>query len=73
MNWGLENLAQRMLNGLEGLLLKFQSQINCDNLYGTKKPPNIWEDDLPGNSILKTQDLKEIFPSDFTERIFEFQ
>jgi hypothetical protein len=73
MNWVLENLVQRTLNGLEGLLLKFQSQISCDNLYGTRKPPNIWEDDLPGNSILKTQDLKEICPGDFTEKISEFQ
>jgi hypothetical protein len=39
MNWVFENLVQRALNGLEGLLLKFQSQISCDKLYGTKKPP----------------------------------
>jgi hypothetical protein len=69
----LENLVQRTLNGLEGLLLKFQSQISCDNLYGTRKPPKIWEDDLPDNSILKTQYLKEICPCDFIEKISEFQ
>jgi hypothetical protein len=69
----LENLVQRKLNGLEGLLLKFQSQISCDNLYVTRKPPKIWEDDLPGNSILKTQYLKEICPCDFIEKISEFQ
>jgi hypothetical protein len=73
MNWVLENLVERTLNGLEGLLLKFQPQISCDNLYGTIKPPNIWEDDHPSNSILKTQDLKEICLGDFTKKMSEFQ
>ena len=73
MNWVLENLVQRTLKGLEVLLLKFQSQISCDKLYATKKPPNIWEDDLPDNAILKTQDLKEICPGDFTKNISKFQ
>ena len=73
MNWVLENLAQRASNGLEDLLLKFQSQISCDNIYGTTKPPNIWEDDLPDNSILKTQDLKEICPGNFTKKISQIQ
>jgi hypothetical protein len=39
MNWVLENLVQRALNGLEDILLKFQSQISCDNFYKKKNHP----------------------------------
>jgi hypothetical protein len=39
MNWVLENLVQGALNGLEDILLKFQSQISCDNFLEPKNNP----------------------------------
>jgi hypothetical protein len=73
MNWVLENLVQGALNGLEDILLKFQSQISCDNFYRTKEPSNIWEDDLPGDSIIETLDFEEKCLGDSTKKIQEFQ
>jgi len=73
MNWVPKNLVQRALNGFEDILLKFQSQMSCDNFHRIKEPSNIWEDDLFHNSIIETQDLEEIFPGDFNENISKFQ
>jgi hypothetical protein len=73
MNLILENLVQRALNGLEDILLKFQSQINCDGFYKNKELSKIWEDDLPGDSILETPDFKGKCPGDFAENNSKFQ
>jgi hypothetical protein len=73
MNWVFENLVQGALGGYEDILLKFRSQIIRDNFHRTKEPSNIWEDDLPGDSIIETLDFKERCPSDFTQKIPKFQ
>lgn len=73
MNWVFENLVQRPLNGLEDILLKLHSQIGCDNLFRTKEQSKIWEDDLPDDSIIETQDFEGKCLGDSTKKIREFQ
>jgi hypothetical protein len=73
MNRVLENLVQRALNGLEYTMLKFQSQISCDNFYKNTESFTICEDDLPGDSIIETQDFKERCLGDSTKKISGFQ
>ena len=63
MNWVFENLVKKSLHGLEDILLKLQSQISCDNFHRAKESFKIWEDDLPGDSIIETQ---ERCPCEFT-------
>jgi hypothetical protein len=73
MDCVLEILVQKSLNGLEDILLKFQSQISCDNFHRIKEPSKIWENDLFGNFITEIQDLEEICLGDFIENISKFQ
>ena len=52
---------------------KNRIHIYLNDLEKRQEPPKIWENDLPGNSILKTKDLKEMCLGDFTKKISEFQ
>jgi hypothetical protein len=53
--------------------LKFQEQFNYSNFYRTKEPSNIWEDDLSGNSIIKTLNFEERCPGNSTKKFPKFQ
>jgi hypothetical protein len=69
MNWVLENLVQGASNGLEYMLLKFQEQFSYANFYKTKEPSKIWEDEIPGDSIIKTLYFEERCPGNSTKKI----
>jgi hypothetical protein len=73
MNLVLENLVQGALNGVEDILLKFQSQIRCDNFHRIKEPSNVWEDDLLSDFIIENLYFEERFRSHFTKNISKFQ